>query len=336
MRNENDEFSRILQSQKKSKIIFVLILSTLFINLGILGILNGNVNHLRDEEFEIAHLTMHIQTHSYKAHVSVEAYEETTNISMKATLLSEIQSCIEDIDLLMSEFSTLKLEPQYFEMRTHVIQDWNEILKPAILLYIYYIDVNDSATYSYYEVIVHEYVEEIVAEMMELENYMEEYAIPLLTSRSSFLFFFSIGLSFIIISIVAFFGIKSIKTTKFSVFKLRSINKDLLSSTKEIKSVNRKLEISTNELENYVYKISHDLKTPLISIANFMSLLLPKILFEIDEKSQHYIERIEVNIEEMKSLIVNVLENYKINKISKIPETSKNQKEDPNEIILIN
>lgn len=330
MRNENDEFSRILQSQKKSKIIFVLILSTLFINLGILGILNDNVNHLRDVEFEIAHLTMHIQTHSYIAHVSVEAYEETTNISMKATLLSKIHSSIEEIDLLMSEFSTIKLEPQYFEMRTHVIQDWNDVLKPAIMLSIYYIDVNDSATYSVYKVIVHEYIEEIVAEMMELEDYIEEYAIPLLTSRSNFLFFFSFGLSFIIISIVAFFGIKSIKTTKLSAFKLQSINKDLLFSTKELKSVNRKLEISTNELENYVHKISHDLKSPLISITNFMSLLLPRIQSEMDGKSQHYIERIKVNIEEMKSLIVDVLENYNTSKIS------NNQQKDPNEIVLLN
>lgn len=330
MRNEDDELSRILQSQKKSKIIFVSILLFIFINIGILTILNNNLNHLRNVDFKIADITMHVQTHSYRAHESVEEYEHATNDSMKASILNKINESIDEIDLLMNEFNSIRLDPQYYEMRIHVIEDWNEILKPALILCIYYIDGSDPENFSIYEDIVHEYVEDIVEELMELEDYMENYAIPLLITRSTVLFILSFGLSFLIFCIVLFFGIKSITTTKLSAVKLQSMNKDLLSSTTELKSVNNKLEISTNELENYVHKISHDLKSPLISITNFMSILLPRIQSEIDEKSQHYIERIEVNIEEMKSLIVDVLENYNTSKIS------NNQQKDPNEIVLLN
>lgn len=68
---------------------------------------------------------------------------------------------------------------------------------------------------------------------------------------------------------------------------------------------------STNEvLEGYVYKISHDFKTPLTFLSNFLSLYLRKKIPELDSESEHYFERINSNIEIMKNLIENVFENY--------------------------
>ena len=88
------------------------------------------------------------------------------------------------------------------------------------------------------------------------------------------------------------------------------MNKQNEQYIEDLEKSERDLLISNKELENYVYKISHELKTPLVSIANFISLYLSKEKTELNEKSKHYFNRIEKNIEEMESLILDVLENY--------------------------
>ncbi len=89
-----------------------------------------------------------------------------------------------------------------------------------------------------------------------------------------------------------------------------TMNKQNEQYIEDLEKSERDLLISNKELENYVYKISHELKTPLVSIANFISLYLSKEKTELNEKSKHYFNRIEKNIEEMESLILDVLENY--------------------------
>ncbi len=77
-----------------------------------------------------------------------------------------------------------------------------------------------------------------------------------------------------------------------------------------VKEKTEELLQSNKELNDYVYKISHDLKTPIVSISNFITLFLKKKREELDTNSLHYFDRIEINIEELKNLIDNVLENY--------------------------
>ncbi len=78
----------------------------------------------------------------------------------------------------------------------------------------------------------------------------------------------------------------------------------------ERKKILKELKTANLALEEYVYKISHDLKTPLISISNFISRYLSRKKPDLDEQSEHYFDRIQINIEEMKRLIIEVLENY--------------------------
>lgn len=78
----------------------------------------------------------------------------------------------------------------------------------------------------------------------------------------------------------------------------------------ERKKILKELKTVNSALKDYVYKISHDLKTPLISISNFISRFLIKKKPVLDEQSEHYFDRIQKNIEEMKRLIIDVLENY--------------------------
>lgn len=77
-----------------------------------------------------------------------------------------------------------------------------------------------------------------------------------------------------------------------------------------VKEKTEELIQSNKELNDYVYKISHDLKTPIVSISNFISLFLKKKRQDLDSSSLHYFDRININIEELKKLIDEVLENY--------------------------
>ncbi len=79
----------------------------------------------------------------------------------------------------------------------------------------------------------------------------------------------------------------------------------------EIKKSEEEVRKINQDLADYVYKISHDLKTPLTTISNFFSMLIDRNQdWEINEKSLHYINRIETNIKEMRELIISVFENY--------------------------
>ncbi len=78
----------------------------------------------------------------------------------------------------------------------------------------------------------------------------------------------------------------------------------------DLKKTMAELKSTIEALEGYVYKISHDIKTPLTSLANFLTLYLRKKKPELDSESEHYFERIKGNIEIMKNLIENVFENY--------------------------
>lgn len=89
-----------------------------------------------------------------------------------------------------------------------------------------------------------------------------------------------------------------------------TMNKQNDQYIQDLEKSERDLSISNEELEKYVYQISHELKTPLVSIANFISLFQRKNS-DLDEKSKHYFNRIEKNIEEMELLILDVLENYR-------------------------
>ena len=299
MRNENDGFSQILKSQKKYKIIFVLILITWFINIGILGILRINIINLRMNEIMISDLTMDIQTHSYILHDSVDKYEETSNLSMKATYLSTINNSTSEMDLLMDFFSSVELEPQFTEMRDHVIDDWNLELKPTLDASIYFIDNNDPGNYSKLTHDIAHIILDIVSDLVELESYLDQNSIPVLTSQSTFLFYFSMILSLVIIGIVTFLGIMSNKTTKFAAFKLQTLNKEL--------------ERSNGDLQQFAYVASHDLKAPLQTISGYLHLLNKNNSHLIDEKSVKHISSAIKGINRMGRLIDDLLKFSRVN-----------------------
>jgi two-component system, sporulation sensor kinase E len=75
-----------------------------------------------------------------------------------------------------------------------------------------------------------------------------------------------------------------------------------------VEEIMKKLEAKNRELEDYTYTISHDLKTPLVTIQGFAELLEKKYGQQLDEKGHHYVERITQSAEHLGTLVSGLLE----------------------------
>ncbi len=75
------------------------------------------------------------------------------------------------------------------------------------------------------------------------------------------------------------------------------------------------LKSTNEELENFVYTVSHDLKSPIVSIQGFASILLNDFHSQLDEDSQHYLKRIQANANQMETLVTDLLELSRIGRV---------------------
>jgi len=68
----------------------------------------------------------------------------------------------------------------------------------------------------------------------------------------------------------------------------------------------RQLEAANRELESFAYAVSHDLRAPLRSLSGF-SQILQESAADLDDKSRHYLTRIQEASQHMSSLIEDLL-----------------------------
>ncbi len=75
------------------------------------------------------------------------------------------------------------------------------------------------------------------------------------------------------------------------------------------------LETKNDELSNFTHVVSHDLKTPIRGIAELSSWVVDDLGNDIPDKVKHNLDRIQLRVEKMESLIEDLLEYSKQGKI---------------------
>ena len=75
------------------------------------------------------------------------------------------------------------------------------------------------------------------------------------------------------------------------------------------------VEAANEELETLLYSVSHDLRSPLISVLGYLDFLRQEHGHELTGDGQHYLDRISVNAIYMQSLISDLLELSRIGRL---------------------
>jgi len=74
-----------------------------------------------------------------------------------------------------------------------------------------------------------------------------------------------------------------------------------------VKERTAQLEASMYELEAFAYSVSHDLQAPLRAISGFSEILLKDYLDTLDDKGQHYLQRVRAGTVNMSQMIEHLL-----------------------------
>jgi PAS domain S-box-containing protein len=112
-----------------------------------------------------------------------------------------------------------------------------------------------------------------------------------------------------------FFDVTKLKETEQ---ELRFLNEQL---EQRIEEKTQQLKIINNELDSFAYSISHDLRAPLRAVDGFSRALLETYSDKLDEKGQHYLERMRLGASRMGKLVDDLL------RLSRISRRSLNLKE---------
>jgi light-regulated signal transduction histidine kinase (bacteriophytochrome) len=88
------------------------------------------------------------------------------------------------------------------------------------------------------------------------------------------------------------------------VMQLRAYTEEL---EKRVAQRTAQLTEANRDMESFVYSISHDLKTPVVSVHGMASMFLYNYEEKLDEKGHHYIQRILSNAGFMEQLIADLL-----------------------------
>ena len=84
----------------------------------------------------------------------------------------------------------------------------------------------------------------------------------------------------------------------------------------DVRTTKASLMASNQELESFVYAISHDLQTPLRAIHGFADLLVSQAKDRLSAQEQHYLDRVQAGTRRMESLIQDLLEYSRIDRMA--------------------
>ncbi len=83
------------------------------------------------------------------------------------------------------------------------------------------------------------------------------------------------------------------------------------------------VKLRTQELESVVYTISHDLKSPVVSMQGMASILMEDYRDRLDEKGKHYLQRVIANANYMEEMIIDLLALSRIGRAHNAPEPAE-------------
>lgn len=83
----------------------------------------------------------------------------------------------------------------------------------------------------------------------------------------------------------------------------------------ETRSNSEQLKSANEELENFVYTVSHDLKSPIVSVQGYTSILLQDFASQFNDDAKHFLNRIQFNANQMEKLICDLLELSRIGRV---------------------
>jgi signal transduction histidine kinase len=86
--------------------------------------------------------------------------------------------------------------------------------------------------------------------------------------------------------------------------EVRQLNAELEARVRERTA---QLEATNKELESFSYSVSHDLRTPLLTIDGFSQALLEDYADKLDATGQNYLQRVRTNAQHMSELIDDLL-----------------------------
>ncbi|PWI47503.1 hypothetical protein CEE45_11270 [Candidatus Heimdallarchaeota archaeon B3_Heim] len=113
---------------------------------------------------------------------------------------------------------------------------------------------------------------------------------------------------------------KAVKRAKTQILddsqRLQRENEQRSELLKKIKSQTQELRLKTQEVEEFVYSVSHDLKTPVISILGFIETLKTDAGNILTSDSSFYLERMKHNTHHVIAMIDEILEYSRIGRFS--------------------
>ncbi len=101
---------------------------------------------------------------------------------------------------------------------------------------------------------------------------------------------------------------------------------NLQASKTLLETYSHELESKNKELESFIYSVSHDLKTPLIAIQGFLSMFDHEFKDNLSDKAQYYLSRVQVNGQQMHTLIKQLLDLSKVSQFGNKLETVDSRK----------
>ncbi|MFZ5516035.1 MAG: sensor histidine kinase [Candidatus Zhuqueibacterota bacterium] len=91
-----------------------------------------------------------------------------------------------------------------------------------------------------------------------------------------------------------------------------TLKRENLELRRKLKSREALLKEKNEELHQYLYTVSHELKTPIVSMRGYSELLQVYHIKDLDKEIQEYLERIVNNLDQMEQLVERLLDYTRI------------------------